>query len=134
MVPPTESDAKKNWWSSLCSQTMAHINSMGRTCHPEFRDLLTMLGKKFIQLPPPKTGEEQDQRVAQASLVSMLVQSIAHASSMSTTRPSAHIDLFTEARKLAENDLPSKQDGYRLVSGRCSAFSVTVQSICADKG
>jgi hypothetical protein len=58
--------------SSLCNQQLDHISYLATTWHPNFRELLVALAKRFTELSASATKRDLDQRMIQASAASSL--------------------------------------------------------------
>jgi hypothetical protein len=87
MSTPLDDAIRRSNRSMFCDQTVSHINTMGRICHPASHTSLQTLAERVAALPVPKNDEEQNRLVRQTGATSGIVNSIPHASTMSKMCP-----------------------------------------------
>jgi hypothetical protein len=107
---------------------------MARHCKfPAARELTDAAFRKFCAQAPPATDDELHVRRMQETHAASVIGSVLHADSMARMRNSVANEIFAEARKLVEAEIPRSEGEFKRQLLDSITFGVRVSEICHDE-
>jgi hypothetical protein len=97
------------------------------------RELIATMSQRFTSQTAPDTVEELRIRRMQETHVASIIGSMVHADGMARKWSSVADQIFTEAKKLVEVELPRAEAEFSQRISDSMAFGVKISEICHDE-
>lgn len=106
--------------------TIAHADKMARIAQPPASGMIFEVADKLFRSTDSDTFPTQD------AAANRLIQTVSHASAMARITPDVADDIFSLARNLIDDPLPTLQVQLDQLNQRRRAFDTEVSSICHE--
>ena len=117
-------------WRLICESSLAHARSTARWQPEPFAALIEPVAERFCAQSAPDSETEMAIRHTQALAVITIIGGVAHAASMARNRPEAAKELYNEAQKLSQCELPRSEAESKRLRDEAMVLISASSAIC----